>query len=114
MGRWGEVSERIIKSVASLSTHASMTEEERKQLRPVRIDHRGALIPPPSRQVLTALALKGWMDYSAQMQMILDHPMPLWDELPEHIQDVWYRVARGQHAVMSLLGGSKVSQIDAE
>jgi len=83
-------------------------------LKPVRVDHVGIEMPDPSQKNLQALALKGWLDYSAQMQLILDHPMPSWNELPDEIKDVWYRVARGQHAVLTLLGGGTVEEIDAE
>ena len=110
IGGWGEMVERITKSMPSPSTEI-MDEEE---LKPVSIDYRGVEIPAPTKKLLTALALKAWIDYSAQMELHLDHTMPAWDQLPDKLKDVWYQIARGQHGVMTLMGGGKIRVIDAE
>jgi hypothetical protein len=83
-------------------------------IKPVRIDHKGIEIPDPTPKLLNAMALKAWLDYSANMEQVLDHTLPTWDELPLNLKDVWYRIARGQHAILSLLAGGTVSVIDAE
>jgi hypothetical protein len=85
-----------------------------KDIKPVRIDHKGIEIPDPTPKLLNAMALKGWLDYSANMEQVLDHQLPAWDDLPIELKDVWYRIARGQHAILSLLAGSSVSVIDAD
>tara|TARA_R110000824_G_scaffold133430_3_gene296209 strand:+ start:4859 stop:5131 length:273 start_codon:yes stop_codon:yes gene_type:complete len=81
-------------------------------LKPVRINYTGVKMPPPNKKTLEAMALKAWLDYSAQMGLLLDHDMPAWDDLPDNLKDVWVRIARGQHVVLSLLGGGKVEVID--
>tara|TARA_R110000824_G_scaffold391829_2_gene589891 strand:+ start:184 stop:462 length:279 start_codon:yes stop_codon:yes gene_type:complete len=83
-------------------------------LKPVRINWEGVELPPPNKKTLEAMALKAWLDYSAQMALLLDHEMPSWNDLPQSLRDVWVRIARGQHVVLSLLGGGKVEEIDAK
>ena len=112
IGGWGEMVERTTKSMPSLTTYATTMSEE--EIKPVSIDYRGVQIPAPTKKLLTALALKAWIDYSAQMELHLDHPMPQWDHLPDKLKDVWYQIARGQHGVMTLMGGGDVREIDAE
>lgn len=85
-----------------------------KDIKPVRIHHKGTEVKPPTRKILTAMALKGWLDYSANMSQVLDHELPTWDELPIELRDVWYRIARGQYAVLLLLSGCEVTVIDAD
>ena len=48
------------------------------------------------------------------MSQVLEHELPSWDMLPTELKDVWYRIARGQHAILSLMAGSSVSVIDAD
>ena len=81
-------------------------------LKPVRINYKGVELIPPNKKTLEAMALKAWLDYSAQMGLLLDHDMPQWDDLPDNLKDVWVRIARGQHVVLSLLGGGKVEVIE--
>ena len=95
---------QVIEPMAVMSTE--------DDLKPVRINYDGVMLPPPNKKTLEALALKAWLDYSAQMGLLLDHEMPTWDELPDNLQDVWVRIARGQHVLLSLLGGGKVEVID--
>ena len=91
---------------------SSMTDEAKK---PIRVNHNDAHIPPPSEKNIHALALKAWIDYSGQMSRVLQHEMPTWEELPDSLQQVWINIARGQHVVMTLLGGGKIEEIgDAE
>ena len=100
----GEGSPKQVEPMAVMSTE--------DDLKPVRINYHGVTLPPPNKKTLEALALKAWLDYSDQMGLLLDHELPTWDELPANLQDVWVRIARGQHVVMSLLGGGKVEVID--
>ena len=95
---------QVIEPMAVMSTE--------DDLKPVRINYDGVMLPPPNKKTLEAMALKAWLDYSAQMALLLDHEMPTWDDLPDNLQDVWVRIARGQHVVLSLLGGGKVEVID--
>ena len=114
--RWGRVrrwsipipvaegSPQAIKPMAVMSTE--------DDLKPVRINWKGVKLPPPNKKTLEAMALKAWLDYSAQMARLLDQDMPDWSDLPDSLRDVWVRVARGQHVVLSLLGGGKVEELD--
>ena len=99
-----EGSPRQIEATPKMSTE--------NDLKPVRINYTGVKMPPPNKKTLEAMALKAWLDYSAQMGLLLDHDMPAWDSLPDNLKDVWVRIARGQHVVLSLLGGGKVEMID--
>lgn len=83
-------------------------------IKAVRINHKGIKIPDPTPKLLNAMALKGWLDYSANMSQVLEHELPAWDELPTELKDVWYRIARGQHGILSFMAGSSVSVIDAD
>jgi len=100
----GQGSPKQVEATAVMSTE--------DDLKPVRINYDGVTLPPPNKKTLEAMAVKAWLDYSAQMALLLDHEMPTWDELPANLQDVWVRIARGQHVVLSLLGGGKVEVID--
>ena len=100
----GQGSPKQVKPMAVMSTE--------DDLKPVRINYHGVMLPPPNKKTLVAMALKAWLDYSAQMSLLLDHELPTWDDLPDNLRDVWIRIARGQHVVLSLLGGGKVEVID--
>ena len=102
----GEGSPKQVEPMAVMSTE--------DDLKPVRINYDGVTLPPPNKKTLEAMALKAWLDYSAQMALLLDHEMPDWADLPDSLRDVWVRIARGQHVVLSLLGGGKVENIDAK
>ena len=113
IGSWGEMVERIIKSMPSPSTdRTSMTEEEPKAFRIV--GYENATVPQPSAYLYNALALRGWNDYREQMEEHVGHDMPTWDELPNHLKAVWIGIARGQHGVMAWLGGGTIEEIDAD
>ena len=114
--RWGRVRRWSIPipvaegSPRQIEARATMSTEN--DLKPVRINYTGVKLPPPNKKTFEAMALKAWIDYSAQMGLLLDHDMPQWDDLPDNLKDVWVRIARGQHVVLSLLGGGKVEVID--
>ena len=114
IGGWGEMVERhILKSASSPSTGTySMTEQEPKGFKIV--GYGKATVPPPSKRLYNALALKAWTDYKDRMEIYVGHQMPDWDELPDHLISVWIAVARGQHGVLAVYGGGKIEQIDAK
>ena len=113
-GSWGRTDEHALSrsdQSPSVPLSPSMTDE----LKPIRVNHLDAHIPAPSEKNIESLAMKGWIDYSGQMSRIVDHDMPSWDELDSRLKKVWINVARGQHVVMTLLGGGKIETIeDAE
>ena len=98
--------------LAARASTSSMTDEH--ELKAVRLNHHGIQIPDPTPENIEALALRGWMTYAAAMRDYVGHDMPTWDELPDRLKDVWHRVARDQHAVITLLGGGTIETIDAE
>ena len=85
-----------------------------EELPPIRINHHNARIPDPTENNIEALALKAWIDYSGNMQSIVGHDMPCWDDLDEKLKDVWRAVGKGQHVCMSLIGGAEIEPIDAD
>ena len=111
---WGRTDEHALSrsdQSPSKPPSPSMTDEPK----PIRVNHLDAHIPAPSEKNIESLAMKGWIDYSGQMSRIVDHDMPSWDELDDRLRQVWINVARGQHVVMTLLGGGKIETIeDAE
>jgi hypothetical protein len=88
------------------------TTKDNMKIPAVRINHKNAHMPDPTDETIESLALKGWIDYSGGMQPLVGHEMPQWDNLPDEIKQVWLGVAKGQHVVMSLIGGATVEQIE--
>ena len=77
-----------------------------------RINHKGATIPPPSEGLIRGMAIASWSAYKSTMELILDHEMPDWDELPEPIQDVWQSTAKAAYACVAMYGGAKLEKLD--
>ena len=96
----------------SMPSPTSNQPEERMKIPPVRINHKKGHIPDPTHELFEELALKGWLDYSAQMSEIVDHDMPEWDDLSSELKEVWVNIARGQFTVMSLIGEAKIETIE--
>lgn len=113
-GCWGRTDEHAL-SRSGQSPSEPLSPSMTDELKPIRVNHLDAHIPAPSAKNIESLAMKGWIDYSGQMSRIVDHDMPTWDELDDKLRKVWINVARGQHVVMTLLGGGKIETIeDAE
>ena len=108
-GGWDVMVVRLVDG--SMTSPAPSKHEERMKIPAVRINHKNAHIPDPTYETLEALALKGWIDYSGGMQPLVGHEMPSWDDLPEKLREVWIGVAKGQHVVMSLIGGATIEEI---
>ena len=108
-GGWDVMVVRLVDG--SMPSPAPSKHEERMKIPAVRINHKNAHIPDPTNETLEALALKGWIDYSGGMQPLVGHEMPSWDDLPEKLREVWIGVAKGQHVVMSLIGGATIEEI---
>ena len=107
------VERRILKSAPSPRVRTySMTEQEPKGYKIV--GYGKATVPMPSARLYDALALKAWTDYKGRMEIHVGHEMPEWDELPEHLQDVWIAIAHGQHGVIAVYGGGKIEEINAK
>ena len=108
------VERRVSKSAPSPSprvfTYMPQDEDKPKAFRIV--GYEDSRVPQPSEYLYNALALRGWNDYREQMEMIIDHKLPTWDELPEHLKGVWLGVAHGQHGVLAWLGGGTIEEID--
>ena len=81
---------------------------------PIRIDHRGVRVPPPTPQNMEAMAIKAWQLYSQRMGEYLTAELPEWAELPPARQDIWLAVAKNQYSMVVLLGGGKIEIINAQ
>ena len=109
-GEWGVMVVRLVDG--GMPSPTTTNEEDDMEIPAVRINHNNAHMPDPTDQTIEALALKGWIDYSGGMQPLVGHEMPQWDDLPDEIKQVWMGVAKGQHVVMSLIGGATIEEID--
>jgi|TARA_Y100000034_G_scaffold117807_1_gene157727 hypothetical protein len=78
------------------------------------VNYSDARVPHPSTRLYETMALKAWHDYKDHMEIHVGHQMPEWDELPDKLKGVWIAIARGQHGVITLVGGGKTKQIDAK
>jgi hypothetical protein len=110
---WGVMVERRVDG--SMPSPSITSSQENMEIPAVRVNHNNARMPDPTKENLEALALKAWIDYAGGMQPIVEHEMPQWDDLSDELKQVWLAVAKGQHVVMSLIGGASIEKIeDAE
>lgn len=114
IGGWGEMVERrVMKSAPSPTTETySMTEQEPKGFKIA--GYGEARVPRPSKKLYESMALKAWHDYKERMEMHVGHEMPDWDEMPDHLKEVWIAVARGQHGILVVYGGGRIENINAK
>ena len=76
-----------------------------------RVNHTGAHIPPPTPNLVRGMALASWAAYSSSMELLLDHEMPDWDELPLQVQEIWLASAKAAYACIALYGGARLEDL---
>mgnify|MGYP003149119891 CR=1 FL=1 len=76
-----------------------------------RINHEGAHIPPPTERLVRGMALASWASYSSSMELLLDHEMPTWDNLPDPVREIWLAAAKAAYACVALYGGGTVEDV---
>ena len=112
-GRWGRTGARAFsRGDQSPNTRSPSMTDERLAFK--IINYSDARVPEPSPKLYETMALKAWVDYKDHMELHVGHEMPDWDELPSKLKGVWIAIARGQHGVITLLGGGKTERIDAK
>lgn len=67
-----------------------------------RVDHNRAMIPPPTRELLTKMAKAG---YDSGMELTGMSRKPLAD-CGDDVRDMWHTIAQAMYAVVALEGGA--------
>lgn len=72
-----------------------------------RVDHTGAKIPPPTPDLLMAMAKNS---FGAMMSRALVAPCE-WNDLDEYNQDAFLEVAKRCYGTVAMFGGAKLRPI---
>jgi hypothetical protein len=76
----------------------------------IRIDHIGATIPVPSKQLLEEMARGIHLAVAGSAAVGMNEgidSMPTWHNLPDNVKQYWLEGARCAYAVIALHGGGK-------
>lgn len=78
----------------------------------VRVRHEGARLPPPTPELLEAMARWGFEVWHAYCGVTcgIKPPRP-WDEQPEWYREAWRQLARAMYAQVALAGGGVAEPI---
>ena len=69
-----------------------------------RVDHNRAMIPPPSREMLTKMARAG---YDTAMEYKLDSTTPKpFSDCGDDVRGVWHSIAQTMYSVIAIEGGA--------
>ncbi len=78
----------------------------------VRIEHRDAVIPDPSEELLTQMATAGFASFKESYEAG-DSGLNLgdWDGVSEETRDRWMCCARQMYGIVAMFGGASAEKI---
>ena len=90
----------------------SQLAKKRKNADAVRISSTGAVVPPPTPELMTEVAIGIHLAVTGAASLNLDIPQAKgWNDLSDDVQSIWLSGARIAYSVIAIHGGGGVEEI---
>ena len=76
-----------------------------------RVNHEEAMLPGPSRALISACAKAGYIAMASGLFLRYNSDYTEWEDLKPPYKEIWEQVAKSMYAVIAIQGGAKVEDI---